>query len=385
MTSRKLQIHRIIWVVIFTLACHVGVKAEGLTKGDAARVSRRIIAEHTSRLLVERKAEMESRVLKIKDLKMPFWYKTFGQSPPMGRSLYISLHGGGGAPAAVNDQQWENQKRLYTIPEGIYLVPRAPTNTWNLWHQSHIDLFFNRLIENLVAFENVNPNRVYVLGYSAGGDGVYQIGPRMADTWAAASMMAGHPNDAKPDSLLNTPFSIQVGAQDSAYKRNEVALLWGKLLDDLRSASPDGYEHFTKLYEGKGHWMDRKDAIAIPWMAKYTRDPLPRRVVWVQDAETHQRFFWLAVRGESIKGRSRIVASIERQTVTIESSTVAEVVILLNDIMLDLDQEITVVYRGETLFKGRVSRQRAVLQRTLKERGDPTSLFCSEIIVKIPE
>ena len=376
---------KLVWALSVMLVCTVGVAAEGLSKAEAAQVSHELLAEHSKRVLVERKAEMAAKVVELGSLKMPFWYKTFGEAPAKGRSLYISLHGGGGAPAAVNDQQWENQKRLYTVKEGVYLVPRAPTNSWNLWHQAHIDRFFTRLIENLVVFEGVNPNRVYVLGYSAGGDGVYQIGPRMADTWAAASMMAGHPNDAKPDSLLNTPFSIQVGALDSAYNRNEVAARWGKLLDDLQNASPAGYEHFTKIRAGKGHWMEREDAMAIPWMAKYTRDPLPRRIVWLQDAETHQRFYWVAVRGESIKGRSRIVANLDAQTVTIESSTVPEVIILLNDKMLDLDQDVMVLYRGKTLYQGRVVRQRSVIERTLNERGDPTSLFCSEIVVKIPE
>jgi len=376
---------KLFWVLSLALICTVAVAAEGLSKAEAAKVTQGLLKDHAESLLVERKAEMDSQVIKLGDLKMPYWYKTFGEAPKGGRSLYISLHGGGGAPATVNDQQWENQKRLYTVKEGVYLVPRAPTNTWNLWHQSHIDRFFTRLIENLIVFEHVNPNRVYVLGYSAGGDGVYQIGPRMADTWAAASMMAGHPNDAKPDSLLNTPFSIQVGALDAAYKRNQVALQWGQLLDDLQKASPTGYEHFTKVRAGKGHWMDREDAMAIPWMAKYTRDPLPRRIVWLQDAETHQRFYWLAVRGNSIKGRSRIVANVDAQTVTIESSTVPEIVILLNDKMLDLDHDVTVLYRGKTLYQGLVARQQKVIARTLSERGDPTSLFCAEIVVKIPE
>ena len=385
MITGKVQMQKLIGVLLVTLVCTFEVAAEGLSKADVAKVSNDLRIEHLKRVLVERKAEMESKVVTLGDLKMPFWYKTFGQSPAGGRSLYISLHGGGGAPAAVNDQQWENQKRLYTPKEGVYLVPRAPTNTWNLWHQAHIDRFLIRLIENLIVFEKVNPNRVYVLGYSAGGDGVYQIGPRMADTWAAASMMAGHPNDAKPDSLLNTPFSIQVGALDSAYNRNGVAVQWGKLLDQLQTGSPKGYQHFTKLRAGMGHWMNREDAMAIPWMAKYTRDPFPRRIVWLQDAETHHRFYWLSVRGESVKGRSRIAANVEGQTVTIESSTVPEVVILLNDKMLNLGQSVSVLYRGKILYQGLVARQQTVVERTLRERGDPTSLFCAEIAVKIPQ
>jgi len=376
---------KIVFVLLFMFVCISELAAKELSKLEAAQVTNEVVTAHNDRILVERKLEMSSKVVKLNDLEMPFWFKTFGAAPANGRSLYISLHGGGGAPAAVNDQQWENQKRLYAPKEGVYLVPRAPTNSWNLWHQAHIDRFFTRLIENFVVFENVNPNRVYVLGYSAGGDGVYQLGPRMADTWAAASMMAGHPNDARPDSLLNTPFSIQVGALDSAYRRNEVAVKWGKQLDDLQKASPTGYKHFAKLREGKGHWMEREDAMAIPWMAKYTRDPFPRRVVWLQDAETHERFYWLAVRGESIKGRSRIVANINDQTVTIESSTVPEVVILLNDNMLDLDSDVTIVFGETTLYQGRIVRNRTVIERTLNERGDPTGIFCAEIIAKIPQ
>ena len=80
-----------------------------------------------------------------------------------------------------------------------------------MWFKPHITPLFDRLIENFVVKHRVNPDKVYVLGYSAGGDGVYQIGPGMADRWAAASMMAGHPNDAKPDNLRNIGFGLFMG------------------------------------------------------------------------------------------------------------------------------------------------------------------------------
>ena len=58
------------------------------------------------------------------------------------------MHGGGGAPAEVNDKQWQNQISLYQPAEGIYMAPRAPTDTWNLWHQDHIDVFFALFIQS---------------------------------------------------------------------------------------------------------------------------------------------------------------------------------------------------------------------------------------------
>ena len=41
--------------------------------------------------------------------------------------------------------------------------------------------------------------------------------------------------------------------------------------------------------------MNREDASAVPWMAKFRRDPAPKKVVWHQDDVTHDRFYWLAV------------------------------------------------------------------------------------------
>jgi hypothetical protein len=354
-----------------------------LSKADAATAKSMLWEDHVARIKATRKAEMDARRIKQGDLEMPFYYRVVGDMPKTGRSLYISLHGGGGAPKQVNDQQYENQKGLYQPAEGVYLVPRAPTNTWNLWHQGHIDGMFDRLIENLVVFEDVNPNRVYLLGYSAGGDGVYQLGPRMADRWAAASMMAGHPNDSSPLSLRNTAFSIQVGGQDTAYNRNKVAAQWGERLKELREADPQGYPHMVKIYADKGHWMDREDRIALPWMAKYTRNPNPTPLVWHQDDVTHTRFFWLAVEGESRKGRSEIRAGYDGQTVTVQKSSVPGILIRLNDQMLNLDKPIKVVHGETTLFKGRVQRTIKMLATTMAERGDLSGVYSVEVTVKI--
>ena len=143
-----------------------------LTKVDAEKAAKLIWSKHSEKVKPEREAELKSGKLEIGDKAMPFTYKKFGEKPKNGHSLWISMHGGGGAPKAVNDRQWENQKRLYKLEEGIYLVPRAPTDTWDLWHQGHIDEMYTRLIEDMIIVEGVDPNRVYIMGYSAGGDGV---------------------------------------------------------------------------------------------------------------------------------------------------------------------------------------------------------------------
>ena len=212
------------------------------------------------------------------------------------------------------------------------------------------------MIENLIVFENVDPDRVYLMGYSAGGDGVYQLAPRMADRFAAASMMAGHPNETSPLGLRNLPFAIHVGALDSGYNRNKVAEEWKQKLDELHENDPDGYEHVVELHAGKGHWMDREDAAAIPWMAKHSRNRLPKRIVWKQDDVTHTRFYWLAVQPKEFRDRSELVASRDGQRIDVQSRDVDRLTIRLSDEMLDLDQPVTIASAGKTLFDARTPR-----------------------------
>jgi len=324
--------------------------------------------------------QWQNETLVLGDYQLKFKYKKFGEKPPEGWSLYISMHGGGNSPVEVNDQQWENQKKLYEPAEGIYMAPRAPTNTWNLWHQDHIDAFFALFIQLADVFEDINTNRVYLTGYSAGGDGTYQLAPRMADWLAAAAMMAGHPNDASPLGLRNLPFAIQMGADDSAYDRNKIAVEWGEKLDDLQKRDPSGYVHKVDLYEGMGHWMEHKDTAAFNWMGQFSRNPYPEKVVWKQSGVTHDRFYWLAVPKEKAVKDAEVVASIQNQTITIEKvELVSDLIIRLNDKMLDLDKKVRVEYQGKTIFNDIPKRSIATIWKTLNERDDMNQYFSAEI------
>ncbi|HMA96035.1 MAG TPA: hypothetical protein VKP30_25285 [Polyangiaceae bacterium] len=356
-----------------------------LTREQANRAAELLWKDYAQFITDTRRAEHNAKTIKLGELSLRYAFTTFGKKPASGRSLYISLHGGGNADASVNDQQWENQKTLYQPDEGIYLAPRAPTNTWNLWHEKHIDPMFERLITNLIVLEEVNPDRVYVMGYSAGGDGVYQLGPRMADYWAAAAVMAGHPNDASPLSLRNIGFTIHVGALDTAYDRNLLAPEWGKRLDQLQAEDPSGYAHLVQVHQGKPHWMDLEDAVAVPWMAQFTRNPQPNTVVWYQDDVPHTRFYWLAVDPEQASAKAEVRATCEGQRITLETQGLTKVKIRLSDSLLDLDRPITVMANGQEQSSSSVKRTIATLSKTLQERGDPRSIYCAELEVQVPQ
>ena len=323
--------------------------------------------------------EFQAKEISMGEYSMKIHWSVFGDAPSDGRSLFISLHGGGGAPAEVNDQQWDNQKRLYKPEEGVYLCPRAITNTWDLHFRPESDDFYSEIIRMAVSQLDVNPDKVYLMGYSAGGDGVWRLAPRMADTWAAASMMAGHPGDVSLVNLRNLPFMIWCGALDQAYERNERCTERIAQMDSLHEKDPDGYVHEGHIVEGKSHWMDLQDAAAVPWMAKYKRNPRPDRIVWRQEEVVKQDFYWLGVKPEEAQRGKEVIANIKGNTITIEKCDYSSLTVYLDDRLVDLDKSVIITRDGEILFEGKVKRSPSVMRETLRNRQDPSYIFYAEV------
>ena len=167
-------------------------------------------------------------------VSMKYGMEVIGEPGPEGYPVYIALHGGGGAPTPdMNDQQWQDMETYYKkgVKNGIYINPRGVRDTWDTHANPESYPLYDRLIENLIVFCKADPNRIYLLGFSAGGDGVYLIGPRMADRFAALHMSAGHPNGGSLVNLYNTPIQLQVGMDDTAFDRNRVTVQYQMYLD----------------------------------------------------------------------------------------------------------------------------------------------------------
>ena len=340
---------------------------------------------------------------------MKYFMDTYGTEPAGGHSLWISLHGGGTDETGdVNDGQWWNQQIMYRNAspaqpvEGIYISPRAYKDTYDLWYFRGNDGLFRQIIETMVVLHGVNPDKVYLMGYSAGGDGVWRMAPRLADHWAAASMMAGHPGDTRFENLRNLPFMMWVGGKDTDYNRNTLVPQKSKEIDALQAADPEGYIHECHVQQNRPHWMELDDAAAFPWMAAYTRNPYPKKIVWRQENEEKKMpeafFYWLKVADRHISGRSdddapgssaerkqylgkEITAEISGNTITLSKCDYDSFTIYLNDSMVNLDNEVTVTFNGKELFKGKVERTVDVMKQSLSERNDPSYCFTAQIIV----
>jgi predicted esterase len=320
--------------------------------------------------------ELSAKKIVIDDKNLKWMEKTFGDEPDGKHSLWITLHGGGQATTEENDQNWRGYYGRYEFPPGsINVAPRAPADTWDMWHIKEVDGLFDRLIADMVLRRGVDPNRVYLIGYSAGGDGVYQLAPRLADRFAAAGMCAGHPNDVTPEGLRNLPFFLYMGGADSAYHRNTVVGEFSAKIDVLQAADPAGYVHRLTVYPGLPHDMQHREEEMIPRMSPLSREVWPARVVWKQSARAlHTRFYWLERAPETVRRDEIYAAHVEGQTISIEAPDTGSLTLRLSDALLDLDRPVRVVAGGRSIFDGTVPRSFAAVVQSLREREDPESV-----------
>ena len=175
--------------------------------------------------------------------------------------LDITLHGGGEGEPEGNDSQWFMMYDYYreAVHSGIYVACRGITDTWDLHFRPESYPLYDRLIKAMIHMYDADPNRVYLLGFSAGGDGVYQIAARMTDRFAAANMSSGHPNGMSLRNLLNCPFSIQVGVRDY-YSEDALRCVRGaeyeQVLTGYHELLEEGYEHQVLVHVPEGHNYD---------------------------------------------------------------------------------------------------------------------------------
>ena len=121
--------------------------------------------------------------------------------------------------------------------------------------------------------------------------------------------------------------------------------------------------------------MDLVDAAAVPWMAKYTRNPYPKKVVWCQGDVMKEYSYWLGIPLQEAKKGSLLTAAIEGNTINISDCDYSKVRIFLNEKLVDLGKPVVVTHGDKKLFEGTLTPSDAVRKKTLFTRDDPSYSF----------
>ncbi len=267
---------------------------------------------------------------------------------------------------------------------GARIVPRATQDVALSWAVTEIWPLVDRHLKESILLRDVDPDRVYLMGYSMGGWGTLLMAPAMADRFAAAAASAGgeHAPRAHPENLRNTPLRIQIGTEDHPFQRYALSKAYGEALRALRDAEPAAYVHEYREHAGKGHAI--VDSDNPKWLSGFVRRPWPEKVVWrpVGPACGHVRTFYYLALAAPAENMTLVVAR-DGNTFTVEKAEGVEVFsLLLSDDFADLDEPVVVRRGDRVLAEGKVERRLRTLFESLAARGDRRQAYPARLSVR---
>lgn len=131
--------------------------------------------------------------------------------------LIIFLHG-------IDERGTDNEKQLKwgaslfqsdSISKqypSFVVFPQCPLE--NKWFDLPIQDLLRRMINNLVAANNIDPNRIYIVGLSMGAYGTYTTVAANPGLFAAAVAISGHGDEKKSSAMAKTNWRIYAGKKD---------------------------------------------------------------------------------------------------------------------------------------------------------------------------
>ena len=321
----------------------------------------------------ESKKDFDANQVRYQKHVSPYVVRKVGKRPEGGWPLFIAMHGGGGVAKAVNDGQWKHMQIYYRDHPGdagyVYLALRAPNDTWNGFYDNYVPPLVINLIRQQVQFGDVDPDKVFLMGYSHGGYGAFFIGPKIPDRFAAVHASAAAPTDGtiSAKTLRNMRFTFMIGEKDTAYGRADRCQKFNAVVEKLQKDNPSEFPVKMEWIANAGHG-GLPDRDKIKELIAYRRESMPRHLSWDLTDSVIDSFYWLSV-AKPAPGQS-IDAKLRGNAVTITTRGVKEFSLELDTRLVRYDLPLTITLNGkasEVVLRPSLR----TLCESLHERGDP--------------
>jgi len=176
-------------------------------------------------------------------LYLPERYEQEGSRWP----LVLFLHGAGGRGGDLKEV--EQCEPPASISQGkafpfVLVSPQCPSHgTWNPSVLLH-------LADHVVQSYCIDPERVYVTGYSMGGAGTWDLAVAAPERFAAIAPLAGGGDECQAERLMELPIWAFHGAVDQVVPLSRSR----RMVDAVRAAGGDAK---LTVYENEGHGIDQ--------------------------------------------------------------------------------------------------------------------------------
>ena len=180
--------------------------------------------------------------------------------------LIVHLHGAGARADSVTAGKVEIAAKTITAPEWygdhpcVVLVPTCPPDPMT-WTKKEIQEKLEALIDDVVAELPIDRNRIYLSGYSQGGQGIGKLIERRPEMYAGAVFADGGPKKSWVGKTKTPMWSYYSGERDSS----QVEELQGKFKEE-------GVEFkatiLPKATHNQIHWKLAKDPEVWEWLVE---------------------------------------------------------------------------------------------------------------------
>jgi pimeloyl-ACP methyl ester carboxylesterase len=328
------------------------------------------------------KKDFDAKEVRFEQYASPYTVRAVGARPANGWPLFIAMHGGGNAPKELNDSQWRQMQHYYRdhpeVGGYLYLALRAPNDTWNGFYDDYVYPLVDNLVRQFLIFGDVDPNKVFIMGYSHGGYGAFAIGPKEPDLFAAIHASAAAPTDGETTgkTLRNTVFTCMVGENDTMYGRFERDQKFRETIRQFKGSRDDIYPVNVQFIPGNGH-TGLPDRDEILEMYPAVRNVVPRELTWLMTDAVIKDFFWLRTDAPD-KEQEIDAACNDNHIVVTTSASVTNASVLLDSRLVDFQKPVTLELNGQTTTH-KLQPDLRVLCQTMQRRGDPELAFTAEL------
>jgi pimeloyl-ACP methyl ester carboxylesterase len=331
------------------------------------------------------------------------------------KGLVLGLHGGG--PGAGNASEAAGK---WTLPGCMAMYPHGVRLVHDTWNSVHGERFLLSLIEYAKARHDIDPDRVYSMGFSMGGTGSWFLAGRHPDLLAGAipahgvlmcknvkvvtaAEVEGFQHGFVPNAR-NLAVYFYTGSLDKNCEPGTFLYAWD-LIQGYRKQDPDGWDKIRfAVHEGVAHtFPSGEPGGGFKYIREHKRDTFPKTLVWEYaddwfpraDAEDKvdrlwkRWFYWLhcdyPVDRMQVRATLSTGGSANEIDLQLKGTDAEEFTIYLNPEMIDVAKEVVVRSADKEIWRGRPQPDLISVIQSLDARLDRRMVFDRRVVISPDE
>lgn len=332
-------------------------------------------------------------------------------------SLYVFMHGGVSGPKNFGNPAYEpnSEKELFkrAFEKNAFIIFPFARKTFNwLQHQDAFETILKEIAQ-VKSLYNIDDNKVYIGGHSDGGRGAVWFAMNQATPFAAFYGICYYPSIYTGNTFLRNLHNQAPFYGISATKDNLFPLATVKSIMDYDKNEGGNWKTF-EIEGTHGLPYRTPDSVYFVFdsLLTNTRNPIPHKITWETDNVKNGRYYWLAINeldtaaapaswhtplnpqvvnkdGKLVKlnfakhKAGAATATIENNTITVNSSCVKEIAIYLTAGLVDIRKPVVVNINGVQKFKGIIKADKEVMLSEFFKTKDRSMVTLNKITFRL--